>query len=121
MACPVALLASRRIMTLRSIMRGTNFSIPIQAMCSGGSETPKSAFPSLVQTTIPPVSATAKLTPVIPASASRNRLRNSFRAASRQELRVRTAFGCLQMLMKSLANVLFRRWMAGKTMWLGGS
>src|SRR5438094_812711 len=41
----------------------------MQAMCSGGSETPRSAFPSLVQTTNPPVSAIAKLTPVSPASA----------------------------------------------------
>ena len=39
----------------------------MQAICSGGNETPRSAFPSLVQTTKPPDSAIAKLTPVIPA------------------------------------------------------
>ena len=45
---------------------GISFSIPTQAMCSFGSETPRSALPSLVQTTTPPVSAIAKLTPVMP-------------------------------------------------------
>ena len=46
--------------------------MPMQAMCTFGSETPRSALPSFVQTTKPPVSAMAKFTPVMPASAARN-------------------------------------------------
>ena len=45
--------------------------MPIEAMCSFGRLTPRSALPSLVQTTTLPVSATAKLAPVMPASAVR--------------------------------------------------
>ena len=45
--------------------------MPMQAMCSLGRLAPRSALPSLVQTTKPPVSATAKLAPVMPASASK--------------------------------------------------
>ena len=41
-----------------------------------------SALPSFVQTTTPPVSAIAKFTPVIPASAAMNLLRKWPRAAS---------------------------------------
>jgi hypothetical protein len=47
------------------------FSMPIEAICSFGTLADRSAFPSLVQTTKVPVSATAKLHPVIPASALR--------------------------------------------------
>ena len=79
---PVALRASNRVKTARSIHRGISFSIPMQAMCSGGREMPISALPSFVHTTMPPVSATAKFTPVIPASAAMNLLRRCPRAAS---------------------------------------
>ena len=41
--------------------------MPIEAMCSGGTFAPRSALPSLVQTTTVPVSATAKFAPVMPA------------------------------------------------------
>ena len=79
---PVAERASSRRKTPRSCARGISFSMPMQAMCSFGSETPRSALPSFVQTTKPPVSAMAKLTPVMPASASRNLSRRCARAAS---------------------------------------
>ena len=70
---PRALRESMRMKTARSRARGINFSIPMLATCSGGTLAPMSAFPSLVQTTNPPVSATAKLAPVMPASALRKR------------------------------------------------
>ena len=52
------------------------------AMCSFGSEVPRSAFPSFVQTTNPPVAAMAKFTPVSPASACMKWFRKCPRAAS---------------------------------------
>jgi hypothetical protein len=58
------------------------FSMPMAAMCSFGTLADKSAFPSLVQTVTPPVSATAKLQPVIPASAARIKGRVASRCAS---------------------------------------
>ncbi len=74
--------ASSRRNTPRSAARGMSFSMPMQAMCMRRSETPRSALPSLVQTTKPPVSAMAKFTPVSPASAGRNFSRRCCRAAS---------------------------------------
>ena len=56
--------------------------MPMLAMCSGGTEAPMSALPSLVHTTKVPVSATAKLAPVMPAPAARNRGRALLRIAS---------------------------------------
>ena len=50
---------------------GISFSMPIEAMWSFGRLAERSALPSLVQTTKAPVSATAKLAPVMPASAVR--------------------------------------------------
>ena len=74
--------ASNRVKTARVLESGINFSIPMQAMWTRGNETPKSALPSFVQTTKPPVSAMAKLTPVMPTSPSRNLSRRWPRAAS---------------------------------------
>ena len=50
------------------------------AMCTGGSDEHMRPLPSFVTSTIVPVSATAKLTPVIPTGASRKRLRRWSRA-----------------------------------------
>ena len=80
--CPVAERARSRRNTARSFALGTSFSIPMQAMCNFGKDVPRSAFPSFVQTTEPPVSAIAKLTPVMPAAAARNFCRSVCRAAS---------------------------------------
>jgi hypothetical protein len=60
MACPVALRASSRRKTGRSVIRGMTFSIPTHAMWIGGRCIPRSALPSFVQITTLPVSATAK-------------------------------------------------------------
>ena len=78
---PVALRASSRRKTGRSSARGITFSIPTEAMCTGASAIPRSAFPSFVQTTNPPVSATAKFIPVSVASAARKCARRCSRAA----------------------------------------
>ncbi len=64
---PSALRDSMRINTPRSAILGISFSIPIDAICSGGTFAERSALPSFVHTTTVPVSATAKLQPVIPA------------------------------------------------------
>ena len=58
------------------------FSIPTEAMWNCGTSADRSALPSFVQTTNPPVSATAKLMPVIPASAARISGRAASRCAS---------------------------------------
>ncbi len=52
--------------TARSASSATTRSIPMTAMCTGGSDEHMRPFPSFVTRTIVPVSATAKLTPVIP-------------------------------------------------------
>src|SRR5579864_7465183 len=64
---PSALRDSIRTKRPRSEIRGISFSIPIDAMCNGGTFAERSALPSFVQTTTVPVSATAKLQPVTPA------------------------------------------------------
>lgn len=107
LGCPVAERASRRRNTARSLRRGSKFLIPIQAICSGGRETPRSAFPSLVQTTKPPVSAIAKLTPVSPASAAQNRSRRCWRAASVRYAGSESAFFRTKMFVKTLADLFF--------------
>jgi len=58
------------------------FSMPIEAMCNFGTLADRSALPSLVQTTNVPVSATAKLQPVMPASAASISGRVASRCAS---------------------------------------
>ena len=68
---PSALRDSMRTKTPRCSIFGSSFSMPIEAMCSDGTLAPRSALPSLVQTTKLPVSAIAKLAPVIPACAFR--------------------------------------------------
>ena len=82
---PKALRDNNPMNTLRSRVRGIIFSIPILAMCKGGTEAPISAFPSLVQTTNVPVSATAKFAPVMPAPAFKNLGRELLRMASFNE------------------------------------
>ena len=62
--CPVALLANNLRKTPKCSTLGIIFSKPILAMCTSAKCTPMSALPSFVQTTNPPVSAMAKLTPV---------------------------------------------------------
>ena len=104
--CPVALRASSRMKTARSAARGISFSIPMQAMCSLGSEMPRSAFPSFVQTTNPPVSATAKFTPVMPASAAMNLSAQVRASGFGQVVRVRRSLLGPQVLVKRLAHFL---------------
>ena len=69
MSRPSALRDSSRMNSGRSLWRGITFSIPMVATYSGGRVALMSALPSLVHTTMPPVSAIPKLTPVMPASA----------------------------------------------------
>jgi hypothetical protein len=71
----------------------------------GGSEVPRSALPSLVQTTKPPVSAMAKLTPVRPASAARNFSRRWCRAASVSALGSERPAGA-ELFVEQLADLL---------------
>ena len=55
-----------------SSMEGTTLSIPMMATCMRGIDVHMRPLPSLVTRTTVPVSATTKLAPVIPISASTN-------------------------------------------------
>ncbi len=68
-AIPVALRVSRRMKTARCSLLGMVFSSPTEQIRSSGALPERSALPSLVTVTTAPVSATAKLAPVIPAVA----------------------------------------------------
>ena len=98
-----------------------SFSIPMQAMWMGGSDTPRSAFPSLVQTTSPPVSAMAKFTPVSPAWLAMNFSRRCWRAASVSCLGSERPAGVPMVRWKSSPISSRFLCIAGSTMWLGGS
>ena len=54
--------------------------MPSTATCTGGSAVTRRPLPSLVTSTIEPVSATAMLAPVMPTSAARNTSRSRPRA-----------------------------------------
>jgi len=82
---------------------------------------PISAFPSLVQTTNPPVSAIAKLTPVIDNSDSTNLFRKCCRAASVKYCGSLFPFSVCKCSWKVSLTSCFFKWMAGKTIWLGRS
>jgi hypothetical protein len=71
MRSPVALRVSRRMNTASSALPGMTFSIPIEQIRKFGTLPERSALPSLVTVTTAPVFATAKLAPVMPASAAR--------------------------------------------------
>src|SRR5512133_462501 len=66
---PSALRDSMRTNTPRCSIFGISFSMPMEAMCSFGTFALRSALPSLVHTTKLPVSATAKLAAVSPATS----------------------------------------------------
>ena len=67
---------------MRSVIDGMTFSMPITATWRRGSVVTMRPLPSLVTRTTVPVSATAKLAPVMPMSAWRNFSRSSARAAA---------------------------------------
>ena len=119
--CPVALRASSRRNTASSRGPGTIFSTPMQAMCKGGSDVPRSALPSLVHTTTPPVAAMAKFTPVSPACAARNFSRRCCRAASVSAFGSAKPAGVPSLSWNSSPISPRLRWMAGCTMCEGGS
>ena len=68
--------------TSRSSQVGTSFSIPITLMSTSGSVVHMRPLPSDSTTETVPVSATAKLTPLIPTRALKNSLRRCRRAVS---------------------------------------
>ena len=117
---PVALLARIARNTIRSVMDGTTFSTPMIATCTRGSDVTIRPFPSLVTSTTVPVSATAKLAPVIPRSAWRN-----FSRSSRRATRVSTSGSAstrrLSARVKRSATCPFVLWMAGTMMCEGRS
>ncbi len=96
------------------------FSTPITATCTRGSEVTIRPLPSLVTSTMVPVSATPKLAPVIPRSACRNFSRSSARA-----IRVSTSGSGTVSRLSSRANSSatcpFVLWMAGAMMCEGRS
>src|ERR1700721_2862546 len=117
---PSALRARRRRKTPMSSTFGIIFSIPMLAMWSGGTEAPMSALPSFVQTMKVPVSAIAKLPPVMPAPAARNLGRALLRMVSVRKCGL-SLFGSVPIVRaNSCATSCRVLWMAGKTIWLGG-
>ena len=119
---PVAERASSRRNTPRSAARGISFSMPMQAMCSVGSDMPRSALPSFVQTTKPPVSAMAKFTPVMPASAREERRAQLAARRPRRDRSGRSSPAAVpSRSWNSSPTSSFLMWIAGSTMWLGGS
>ena len=97
-------------------MDGMTFSTPMSATWIRGSEVTIRPLPSLVTRTTVPVSATAKLAPVIPMSAWRNFSRSAFRATA-----VRTSGSASNSALaarreKSSATCPFVLWMAGAMM-----
>ena len=120
-AWPVAERARRRSSTPRSAARGSSFSMPTHTTWSGGSAIPRSALPSFVQITTPPVSARAKFAPVMPACAARNAARRCRRATSARAAGSASPGSLPRRAANSSPISSFRRWMAGSTMWLGAS
>ena len=96
-------------------MDGITFSTPMRATWIRGSEVTIRPLPSLVTSTTVPVSATAKLAPVIPMSAWRNFSRRAFRATA-----VRTSGSAsnrpFSSREKSSATCPLVLWMAGAMM-----
>src|SRR6266852_5528598 len=80
MICPVPLRGSMRSTATASSSDATTLSMPKIAMCTGGSVVVRSALPSLVTSTMVPVSAIARLAPLIPTAAVMNFCRNDSRA-----------------------------------------
>ena len=64
--------------------------MPIRVTCTRGNDVTIRPFPSLVTSVIDPVSATAKLQPVMPISAVRKTLRNRRAGDCGQSGRIRS-------------------------------
>ena len=101
--------------TSRSANRGITFSIPISAMCVRGTLVVSRAFPSFSRIRIVPVSATAKLTPLMPRSASAKRRRSAWRAAAVNA--AASSEGSIPSFSANRAAICpFVLWIAGATM-----
>ena len=104
MGWPVPLRASRPEKHAEILGPGISFSMPMQAICERGRLAPISALPSLVQTTKPPVSAMAKLTPVSPACAPRNLLAKVAAGGFGEVFGIGRAFVRAELLVEQLAD-----------------
>src|SRR2546425_440068 len=76
MTWPVPLRGSMRSTATASSSVATSLSMPNRAICTGGSVVVRSALPSLVTSTIVPVSAMAMFAPELPTVASMNFFRS---------------------------------------------
>ena len=116
MRSPVELRGSSCMNTARCSKRGSSFSIPTTLISTSGSVVHMRPFPSDSSTTRVPVSAIAKLAPLMPTRARRNRSRRWMRAASA------SAAGSSDrssgpMVRRSRSRISVRlRWMAGTRM-----
>ena len=110
---------------LASSSVGTIFSIEASTMWTRGRIWVRSPLPSLVTITEVPVSATRKLAPVMPTSASRNRSRRIAARLAEQRLRARSGRDPAAVRVwtrrKSASIWSLLTWTAGAMMWLGGS
>ena len=76
---PTALRGRRAIMVSSASRSGTMRSMPTKTICTLGNESTMRPLPSLVTSVTDPVSATAKLHPRMPTSASMNSWRRILR------------------------------------------
>src|SRR6266851_2773714 len=95
-----------------SSSEATTLSTPNSAMCTGGSVTVRSALPSLVTSMMVPVSAIARLAPLMPTEALMNFCRRDSRACA-----------CIASTVASVPNTRAAsslvRWIAGAMRWEG--
>src|SRR6266852_6663306 len=95
-----------------SSSEATILSIPNRAICTGGSVTVRSALPSLVTSMMVPVSAIARLAPLMPTEALMNFCRRDSRACA-----------CIASTVASVPNTRAAsslvRWIAGAMRWEG--
>src|SRR2546421_101277 len=112
MIWPVPLRGSMRSTATASSRVATSLSMPNSAMCTGGSVVVRSALPSLVTSTMVPVSAMAMFAPEMPTVASMNFLRSDARAW----LWIASTVGSVP---NTLAASSLVRWIAGAMRWEG--
>src|SRR5712691_3246886 len=112
MIWPVPLRGSMRSTATASSSEATTLSTPNSAMCTGGSVTVRSALPSLVTSMMVPVSAIARLAPLMPTEALMNFCRRDSRACA-----------CIASTVASVPNTRAAsslvRWIAGAMRWEG--
>src|SRR6266852_1556369 len=112
MIWPVPLRGSIRSTATASSSDATTLSTPNNAICTGGSVTVRSALPSLVTNMMVPVSAIARLAPLMPTEALMNFCRKDSRACA-------WIASTVASVPNTRAASSLVRWIAGAMRWEG--